>query len=133
MFWLRLALESFIAIHLRTGEIAYDPSRHRAEDLQLFLDCARRAEEDVGEMVWLLATDSKSLAEEAMQLPEALKGHEVDLEAFWSCLGEDIAYGRLFDSFFSRGRARLSMFWTQKRCQRASRVMLLGDGVKDVA
>ena len=66
-------MERFIAIHLRTGEIAYDPTRHRATDLEAFLECARRAEEDVGEMPWLLFTDSNSLAEEAERLPEARK------------------------------------------------------------
>eukprot|EP00438_Fugacium_kawagutii_P036570 Skav207442 [mRNA] locus=scaffold1959:72953:84203:- [translate_table: standard] len=43
----------FIAIHLRTGQIAYDPSRHNAKELQVFLDCARVAEQDVGMETWM--------------------------------------------------------------------------------
>ena len=65
---------NFIAIHLRTGDIAYDPSRHAADELEVFLDCARRAEKDVGDSIWVLATDSDRLAEKALELPEAKSG-----------------------------------------------------------
>lgn len=65
---------NFIAIHLRTGQIAYDPSRHGADELEVFLACARRAEKDVGEALWLLATDSENLAQQALELPEAKSG-----------------------------------------------------------
>eukprot|EP00930_Biecheleria_cincta_P042824 TRINITY_DN29463_c0_g1_i1.p1 TRINITY_DN29463_c0_g1~~TRINITY_DN29463_c0_g1_i1.p1 ORF type:complete len:777 (-),score=121.33 TRINITY_DN29463_c0_g1_i1:43-2244(-) len=67
----------FVAVHLRTGEVAWDPVRHGGPDeLQVFLDCARIAEKDLGlgEVPWLLATDSAKLAEVARQLPEAKSG-----------------------------------------------------------
>ncbi|CAK9055658.1 Uncharacterized protein SCF082_LOCUS30070 [Durusdinium trenchii] len=70
--------QRFIAIHLRTGDIAWDPGRHKADDLKVFLDCARQAERDLGappsELRWVLATDSAQLAAEASQLPEAKSG-----------------------------------------------------------
>eukprot|EP00933_Yihiella_yeosuensis_P038083 TRINITY_DN32049_c0_g1_i1.p1 TRINITY_DN32049_c0_g1~~TRINITY_DN32049_c0_g1_i1.p1 ORF type:complete len:893 (+),score=191.46 TRINITY_DN32049_c0_g1_i1:99-2777(+) len=69
----------FVAIHLRTGEVAYDPARHGSDDLEMFLECARQAERDMGlppgpETPWLLATDSARVAEAARELPEALSG-----------------------------------------------------------
>ncbi|CAE7211730.1 gsdA [Symbiodinium sp. CCMP2592] len=69
---------AFIGIHLRTGQIAWDPARHDGPDeLQAFLDCARKAEHDLGldlETPWLLATDSNSIIELASELPEAKTG-----------------------------------------------------------
>merc|ERR1712232_219031 len=74
----------FIAIHLRTGDIAWDPGRHGKEELLPFLECARMAEEEfiasfgieAGEMglPWFLATDSTEVAQAAARMPEAVSG-----------------------------------------------------------
>eukprot|EP00928_Gymnodinium_smaydae_P013490 TRINITY_DN14918_c0_g1_i2.p1 TRINITY_DN14918_c0_g1~~TRINITY_DN14918_c0_g1_i2.p1 ORF type:complete len:560 (-),score=129.88 TRINITY_DN14918_c0_g1_i2:235-1914(-) len=77
----------FVAIHLRTGDIAWDPGRHGKEELPVFLGCAAMAEaalRDAGlagdadadpeGLPWLLATDSIAVAEAALELPEAKSG-----------------------------------------------------------
>jgi len=69
----------FVAVHLRTGDVAWDPARHGKAELQGFLACARQAEAELGlpggpETPWLLATDSAEVAEAAAALPEALAG-----------------------------------------------------------
>jgi hypothetical protein len=76
---LSLGLHSrrFIAIHLRTGNIAWDPQRHGVEELFNFLACAGKAEKELGfsaDTPWFLATDSAAVAEVAMSLPEASSG-----------------------------------------------------------
>jgi len=66
----------FIAIHFRTGKIAYDPDRHGSNDLELFLACAAKVEKQLHlpeDTPWLLATDSASVVEEEIQrLPEPI-------------------------------------------------------------
>lgn len=67
----------FIAIHLRTGNIAWDPVRHGVEELKDFLSCAKHAEEELGlseDTPWLLATDSADVAEAAQSLPSGRSG-----------------------------------------------------------
>lgn len=78
----------FIAIHLRTGNIAWDPGRHGKEELDDFMKCAALAEEELaassspsggdakGELglPWVLATDSAEVAEAAASRAEALAG-----------------------------------------------------------
>jgi len=63
----------FIAIHLRTGEISWDPARHSKAELASFLSCARQAEAELGlppETPWLLATDSADVASAITELDE---------------------------------------------------------------
>mmetsp|Transcript_99456 Transcript_99456/g.280655 ORF Transcript_99456/g.280655 Transcript_99456/m.280655 type:complete len:336 (+) Transcript_99456:2-1009(+) len=69
----------FIAIHLRTGDVSWDPARHGKAELGSFLDCAREAEGELRlstafDMPWLLATDSAEVARVASELPEAVDG-----------------------------------------------------------
>lgn len=69
----------FIAIHLRTGDIAWDPARHGVAELANFLACAKKAEQEVGlpsgpETPWLLSTDSAAVAAAAAEVPTARAG-----------------------------------------------------------
>ncbi|CAK0839584.1 unnamed protein product, partial [Prorocentrum cordatum] len=69
----------FVAVHLRTGDVAWDPARHGAEELEHFLGCARAAEAELGlpgglETPWLLATDSAEVAARAAETPEGISG-----------------------------------------------------------
>jgi len=69
----------FIAVHLRTGDVAWDPARHGKSELASFLDCARHAEAELGlppgpETPWLLATDSSEVAAAAAGTGEARSG-----------------------------------------------------------
>merc|ERR1712232_1023518 len=80
---------NFIAIHIRTGSIAYDPERHGPEEISNFIDCAHRVEADLAHEIssdsgtralgdsslpWFLATDSAQVAEAATALPETVSG-----------------------------------------------------------
>ena len=54
------ALEPYISIHYRTGDITWDPNRHNST-LSQFLRCAAKAEADLGlppHTPWILHTDS---------------------------------------------------------------------------
>lgn len=68
----------FIAIHLRTGDVAWDPARHGTSELGAFLQCAQDVEEELGlpaeTTPWLLATDSAEVARVAAEMPEAVSG-----------------------------------------------------------
>lgn len=67
----------FIAVHFRTGNIAFDPKRHDASSFLEFLECAKVAEDESRlpeDTPWFLATDSSELAEAAKALPEAQSG-----------------------------------------------------------
>jgi len=67
----------FIAVHLRTGDVAWDPARHGKTELSSFLACALKAEQELGlpaDTPWLLATDSAEVAQVAASSAEAASG-----------------------------------------------------------
>eukprot|EP00927_Polykrikos_kofoidii_P017048 TRINITY_DN17741_c0_g1_i1.p1 TRINITY_DN17741_c0_g1~~TRINITY_DN17741_c0_g1_i1.p1 ORF type:complete len:1000 (-),score=145.27 TRINITY_DN17741_c0_g1_i1:183-3182(-) len=64
----------FIAIHLRTGDISFDPMRHGKEELQAFLACAKQAEDDLR----FQSMPPKVAADVVVVSASTASSHEVD-------------------------------------------------------